>query len=132
MMIYPYWSVPYTIAWKEIAIVSVISVIVAIVATYISVYRLPNKLGILLRATQRYDDADVWECFNDIYKSRWVIVRDHKLNLAYYGWIKFYSDSEKFRELLLENVETYENTNWTFLYNSEILYISREKADLSK
>jgi Family of unknown function (DUF6338) len=119
------------ISWKEIAAVSVVSIIVAIAASYLSVYRIPNKVGLWLRATRRCDDADVWAFVNDIYRSRWVIIRDHKLNLAYYGWIAFYSDSEKNRELLLRSVTAYNNLDWKVLYESEMLYISREKADLS-
>ncbi len=118
-------------SWKQIAAASATSVILAVIASYLSANRVINKLGLKINVTDRYDDADVWECFNEINRNRWVIVRDNKLNLAYYGWIKFYSDSEKVRELVLNSVTTYSNSTWEVLYESETLYISREKSDLT-
>ncbi|MGH9855459.1 MAG: hypothetical protein ACREBD_36955, partial [Blastocatellia bacterium] len=119
------------LSWKEVAAVSILSIVVAFVASYINSHKLINKIGQRLSVTARYDDADVWECFNDEFKSKWVYVRDHKLNLLYYGWINLYSDSEKPRELLLIDAQVYNNLSGEYLYSCEMLYIARERSELS-
>lgn len=119
------------IQWKEVLATTILSVFVAFVATYMNSRRLLNKIGQRVRATSRYDDSDVWECFNDEFKSKWVFVRDHKLNLLYYGWIDLYSDSEKPRELSLRDVKVYNNLTGEHLYSCDSLYIAREKSELS-
>jgi hypothetical protein len=119
------------LSWKEVAAVSILSIIVAFVASYINSHKLINKIGQKLSVTARYDDADVWECFNDEFKSKWVYVRDHKLNLLYYGWINLYSDSEKPRELLLIDAQVYNNLSGEYLYSCEMLYVARERSELS-
>jgi len=116
---------------KEVAAVSILSIIVAFVASYINSHKFINRIGQRLSVTARYDDADVWECFNDEFKSKWVYVRDHKLNLLYYGWINLYSDSEKPRELLLIDAQVYNNLSGEYLYSCEMLYIARERSELS-
>lgn len=118
-------------SWTEVAVTSILSIIVAFVASYINSHKLINKIGQKLSVTARYDDADVWECFNDEFKSKWVYVRDHKLNLLYYGWINLYSDSEKPRELLLIDVKVYNNLSGEYLYSCDMLYVAREKSELS-
>jgi len=121
----------YPLFWREVATASILSIIVAFVAAYGNSHKLINKIGQKLSVTARYDDADVWECFNDEFKSKWVYVRDHKLNLLYFGWINLYSDSEKPRELLLIDVQVYNNFSGEYLYSCEMLYIAREKSELS-
>ncbi len=61
----------------------------------------------------------------------WVTVRDHKLDLYYYGWIEAWSDSGEERELILREVEVYKNSTAEFLYESDVIYISRKHDDLT-
>lgn len=60
-----------------------------------------------------------------------MFVRDHKLDLLYFGWILVYSDSEKQRELLLRDVRVYNNSTDDFLYEVSRMYLSRESFDLT-
>ena len=62
---------------------------------------------------------------------KWVFVRDHKVNLIYYGVIDVYSDSEKERELILRKVDVLDNETGDTLYNVEVMYVCRDKHDLT-
>ncbi len=58
-------------------------------------------------------------------------MRDHKLDLVYFGWIEVFSDSEKERELLLRDVKVYSNTTGEHLYDASVIYIARDRYDLT-
>ena len=67
----------------------------------------------------------------DIPEYEWVIVRDHKINLLYFGWIQAYSDSYKERELLMGDVSVCDNESGEFIYETEWLYFCRNKYDIT-
>ena len=122
------------IEWSEIIIASLIGVPVALIAAAIQTYRLVNFLGRLTRVTRRSGDEDVWDYFHhlpDTPEHDWVFVRDHKTGLVYFGWICAYSDSESERELLMRDVDVYTNDKVEFLYKTGMLYLCRDKYDLT-
>ena len=119
---------------SEIIIASLIGVPVALIATAIQTYRLVNFLGRFIRVTRRPGDEDAWDYFHhlpDTPEYQWVYVRDHKTELVYYGRICAYSDSEKERELLMEDVDVYTNDKGIFLYKTVMLYMCRNKYDFT-
>lgn len=77
-------------------------------------------------------DNDVWNnIFNnneDEYK--WVLVKDHILNLKYEGWVYKFSDSVKNNELFLKDVIV-SNIENIELYRTPGLYITRKKDDIT-
>lgn len=118
------------INWQETLWSCLLSIIIGYIASILYNYKIINRLGRFLKVTKRYGDEDVWEFFQNIPSIEWVVVRDHKLDLVYYGLIKTYSDSDKRRELLLENVTVYKNSG-DFLYETQAMYISRNQYDLT-
>ncbi|MFX0201725.1 MAG: hypothetical protein ACFFCW_36895 [Candidatus Hodarchaeota archaeon] len=122
------------IEWGEIVIVSLLAVPIAFVASAIHTYKLLNTLGRLIRVTRRFGDEDIWDYFHnlpDIPEYEWVLVRDHKINLLYFGWIEAYSESYKDRELLMGDVSVYDNDSGKPLYDVERLYFCRDKYDIT-
>lgn len=122
------------IAWSEIIIASLLGVPIAFFASAIHTYKLVNRIGRLIWVTRRFGDEDVWDYFNnlpDIPEYEWVFVRDHKTGLVYFGWIYAYSDSEKDRELLMCDVDVYTNDKGEFLYKTGMLYLCRDRYDLT-
>lgn len=109
----------------------VIAIPVAFLASYIDEYKLINRFGWFIQATRRIGDEDIWDYFNRSPDIVWVTVRDHKVDLYYYGWIEAWSDSGEERELLLREVEVYKNSTAEFLYESDVVYISRKHDDLT-
>jgi hypothetical protein len=112
-------------------IASGIGVLLAFFASALYTNMTINRIGRFLKVTRRFGDEDVWNYFNNIREVNWVFVRDHKLDLIYFGWISVCSDSEKARELLMRDVRVYSNSTNDFLYEVSLLYISREPFDLT-
>ena len=125
------WRSGKPLAWDRILTASIIGLSLGIVAAYVHNFSLVNRAAIRLKATKRSGDEDVWhELFNSA-NVQWVFVRDHKLSLVYYGYVRRFSDSEKQRELLLENVDVYTNDQAEPLYSAPALYLSRNSDELT-
>lgn len=73
----------------------------------------------------------MWEYLYNSPNVEWVFIRDHKLDLIYYGWIAAFSEAKEERELLLRDVDVYENIYGKPLYKTDAMYISRNKFDLT-
>ena len=87
------------------------------------VIRILQKTGL----TQRYGDNDVWSFYLNIKETDWVTVRDQKNNLAYFGQVVAYSDSEETREIILQSVDVYISDTWIIQYSAESVYLELEK-----
>jgi len=119
---------------SEIFWASLTGVLIALLSSYVYTHKLINKLGRYLHITRKFGDEDVWDFFHNLPEElgyEWVYVRDYKANLVYFGCIVAYSDSEKERELLLKDVEVFTNSEGKRLYESKMLYLCRDKYDLS-
>jgi len=118
--------------WFEIAWVSLISVVLAFAAAFCDNRKLINRFGQRIRATRRFGDEDVWEYFhNSKDLDTWVVVRDHKHNLVYFGYIVVYSSTEKDRELIMRDVSIHEGSGGAHLYDASVVYLSIEQFDLN-
>ncbi len=123
-----------SIEWEEIVIASMFGIPIALIASVIRTYKLMNWFGRLMRVSRRFGDEDVWDYFHnlpDTPEYEWVVVRDHKTNLLYFGWIQAYSDSEKERELLMGDVSVCNNATGQPIYKVERLYLCRNKYDIT-
>lgn len=121
------------IAWSETVAASAIAILLGILAAYAHRDGTLYRCARAIRASNRTGDEDIWWYFftRDLAKE-WVFVRDHKLSLCYYGWIHVYSDSREDRELILMDVEVYDNANvGDLLYKRPAMYIARAHDDLT-
>ncbi len=117
--------------WGEIAIASSVSTVLAYGAAFIRRKKIVNRLGRLVRATNHYGHEDVWDYFHHLDGIEWAIVRDHKLDLFYFGQIKVFSDSGKERELVLTNVKVYSNETAAELYAVDVIYVARNRDEFT-
>lgn len=117
----------------EIFFVSLLSIPLAVLASYAYQYKWLNILGQKIKATKRFGDEDVWNFFyhNADVKGRWATVRDHKMNLYYLCWVQAFSDSGKERELLLREVHVYDESAARLLHKTDFMYLSRNSDDLT-
>jgi hypothetical protein len=123
-------SVP--VRWTEVVIASLVSVGLAVGASYVQRFKLINWIGRKIGATHRFGDEDVWEYFhNSPDTGSWLYVRDHKEELVYYGWLEAYSESGDDRELLLSDVEVYSDETDEPLDTVPLLYVSRDAYDFT-
>lgn len=83
------------------------------------------------KITNRFGDTDVWNYILNSPDTDWIIVRDNKNNLAYFGMLKAYSDTGEIREIILTDVDVYFSDNWEELYKSEVVYLELEHNNFS-
>ena len=60
-----------------------------------------------------------------------IFLRDHRFWPVYKGWIQLYSDAGPNRELLLNDVEVFDNASGARLYDVARLYVSRDQHEIS-
>lgn len=123
------------VSYKDILFATLSSIALAYLLSYGYKFNVVNWVGQKIKATNKYGDEDVWHFFQnapDRYKNDgWVIVRDHKHGLMYYGAVSVFSDSERDRELIISDVTVYDNDSGKKLYELDQIYICRNKDDLS-
>lgn len=118
----------------EIFFSALIGLFMGFVFSLISKKQYINKIGKKLKVTKRDSEEDVWNDFFDKFGSRYVYVRDQRRNLIYFGFISNYSESDKEREIIINDV-------WVFsdfvegkrekLYEVDSLYLSRDKNEIT-
>ena len=123
-----------TINWLQIVYISLFGVVLAFIASYFYKNRWITRFGFWIRVTRKHSDEDVWADFFEVADTKWVLVRDHKQNLTYYGWVQHYSMSEKEREIMLGEVSIHKGATGEpgdTIYCRDSIYLSREKYDLT-
>lgn len=123
-------SIP--IDWAGVCWATIIGVALALVASCAHRRSWLSRGARRLKLSDRSGDEDIWDYFINMPDTVWVFVRDHKLDLIYYGYIAGFSDSGTDRELLLGDVDVYGNTEPSKrLYSVQALYVSRDRYDLT-
>jgi hypothetical protein len=117
--------------YLEIFLAIIAAMLAGVGAAWATNRKLPFKLFHLIGITNHFGDDDIWSFVMNSDDFTWVIVRDHKLDLAYVARIEQFSDSGEKRELVLGSVDVRNNKNWRLLYEAERLYLSRDDQDLS-
>lgn len=123
---------------QDILVASLLGFLLSYLITYGNRYNVINFIGQKIRATNKYGDEDLWHFFHNAPDKAknygWYYVRDHKLNLIYYGAITTWSESDRERELIITEVTVYkdaEDGNVVELYDAENIYICRDKYDIT-
>ena len=112
---------------RTIATASLLAVAFSLAAAAAHNYRLLNRLGRLLCVSNRSGDEDPWTCFNTDDDVQWVFVRDYANNRVYAGAVRQYSDSDKGKQLVLEDVDVYDQAADSLLYHADVVFLSRDK-----
>jgi hypothetical protein len=119
----------------DVAGASIASVLLAYLLAYGYRHNTVNRVGQKISATNRAGDEDVWHFFhnssNEPWSSEWIVVRDHKVGLQYFGAVSHWSESGEDRELLLIQVSVFRNSDGGKLYDCDHVYICRAKDDLT-
>ncbi len=125
------WNPDSRIPWGEILCAVLIGILTAYGASYMRKYKLINRFGQRIGATNRVGDEDIWEFFHNSSAAGWVYVRDLRHGKVYYGWISHFSDSGKDRELILQEVIVYDKDTGQEVERIGTLYLSRASEDLT-
>lgn len=120
-----------TLDMFNIITVSIVGLLLSFILAYAINYKFINKLGQLLKITSKFGDESVWDFFHNKPKNDWVVVRDLKNDIMYYGWISIYSDyGNDYDELILQSVAVYKNSTAELLYEVEEIYIAEKRENL--
>jgi hypothetical protein len=116
----------------EIGLASVIGIFLGFLASLVHKREWLPRIGIRLHVSSRTGDEDLWHSFHNM-PNPWIIVRDHDHNLVYYGSVMVFSESDKDRELIMQDVTVYADgdNGIVELYDTPALYIARDKNSIS-
>jgi len=96
-------------------------------------FKVINYIGQKIGVTNRYGDGDVWDYFHNLpateKNDNWVVVRDHKTGLDYYGYVSTWSDPDCPRELVVSEASV--SRDGGHLYDVKHVYFSRHEEDIS-
>jgi hypothetical protein len=114
----------------EIGILCLLSIISGYIFSILETRKIINKIAVSLKITHYYGDTDVWTSFCANKNTIWIYVRDHKLNLIYYGLLEQYSDPGEERELIITNVMVF-SEDGKFCYNCPQMYVCRQVNEIT-
>ncbi|MDO9340449.1 MAG: hypothetical protein Q7T72_07985 [Bacteroidales bacterium] len=115
------------IPYLEILYASIVGVILGFIFTLGIQKKWIFKLARLLKVSSKYGDECLYYYFLNAKDLSEVYVRDHEQNLTYHGFIQAFSESNFEREIVLTNVDVYNLSDSTFLYNSDAIFLSKPK-----
>ena len=115
----------------EVAYVTAIAVLLGITLAWVSRYKYHFRLLRYMGITHKFGEVDVWEHFFNSPGMEWVTVIDLANNLMYQGWAVRFSDNFVTAEILLEDVEVYDEKSGKFLYNADVQYLSLARDNIS-
>ena len=109
----------------EIISSTVVSFILALLWLYAATNKVLPKFLQKIGATKKYGDEDVWDyMFNSASPiAEYVYYRNFDKKIVYSGWVKVFSETEKLRELVLENVEVYD-FDGNLMFETPLVYLS--------
>lgn len=111
--------------------VSIVGIVLSSILAYIINNKFINRIGQLLNITSKFGDESVWDFFHNKPKKDWVVVRDLRNDIMYYGWISIYSDyGNENDELILQNVAVYKNSTAELMYEVDEIYIAEKRENL--
>jgi len=96
------------IPYDEIMWASVAAVIIAIVTVKISHYNLLNKYAFKFGISNKYGDENLYSNFLNENCLEWVYVKDIPNELVYMGAVEAFSETDAFKELVLNEVTVYQ------------------------
>lgn len=121
------------IDWGQVVVVTLIAFLVALAASATHYHRLFITVAKRIKVTNRTGDEDIWHYFNNSPEAakNYVFVRDKSRSLVYYGHIIAFSDSGESRELILEDVDVFDEMTFEKRYSVQATYLNRDKYDLT-
>ena len=122
-------DIPFTI----VAIASGFAILVGYNAAYIDNNKWINRLAQKLGFTHKYGDENLFTYFLNREDIQEVFIHDIANNLSYNGTIRHYSETDEFKEIVLENVNVYayDAPEKGVAYSLKSIYLARPKDNLS-
>ena len=114
-----------------IAAATVIAFVLAFVLSFCHRKKLLHTIGQRFEVTTKFAELDVWNFAFNLDDARWCVVRDMENNLMFHGYIRAFSDVGEASELLLTQVEVYDEKTSELCYQADRIYLARKKDNLT-
>lgn len=121
---------PNLIPYREIIFSTIISVILAYLVSLAENEKVLSRIAKHFNVSNKYGDENLYSKFLNTKEVEYVYVRSIKNNLTYYGWVKSFSESENFSEILLSEVSVYSYEDSELLYDVPEIYLSFNKQEI--
>lgn len=115
------------ISWGEIGCSAALAILLAFALAAAWNHNLLHRAAERLRISRHFGEMDVWEHFMNSPQVRWIAVRDLAADRVYQGWLDAFSDSGADPQLLLRDVEVFQNSTGTKLYERKRVYLAPNK-----
>ena len=119
-------SIPY----KEVILASIISIILAFIATMIENRKVINRVAGFLGISGKFGDENLFSMFLNSKEIEYIYLRDIKNQLTYHGWVKSFSENDNISEIRLCDVAVYNYSDSEFLYEVGEIYLSLNKQEI--
>lgn len=114
------------IVLSEIGWATLLSPVVALIASSLVNYKVVNKIAQKLRVSQKYGDENLFSFFLNAKEVDWVYVRDKEAGFTYFGRVVSYSECDSIQEVVLSEVSVYEYETSDLLYSVPLIYLSKK------
>jgi len=122
-------DIPFTV----VVIASGFSILIGYVGASIDNNKWINRLAQHIGFTHKYGDENLFTYFLNRKDVQEVFIHDISNNLTYNGTVKYFSETDEFKEIVLENVNvyTYDSPQKGIAYSLKNIYLVKPKDDLS-
>jgi hypothetical protein len=112
--------------FKETLCATGVGLVLAVLWIYAATYKLLSRALQFIGATAKYGDEDVWDFTlnSSVPAVEYVHYRDFDKQIVYAGWVRTFSETDKLRELVLQDAEIF-NFEGKLLGTAPLLYLSR-------
>jgi hypothetical protein len=117
--------------WVEIVWATLFAGPLALLFSWISRHNFLHRIAQYIGSTSKFGDLDVWDFMLNSPDIHWLVVRDIKNDLSFYGWAGAFSDTVDKPELLLRDVKVYRNSTGELLHEVGGMYLSRKPEDIT-
>jgi len=123
----PTKEIPYNdILWASFS-----AIVLSFIVSAIDHYKLLNKFGKLIKATNKYGDENLFLFFLNAEDVEEVYIRDKSSGFTYQGLIDSYSENANIHEIVLRDVLVFEYETSQQLYALDKIYLSKKKGEIT-
>jgi hypothetical protein len=113
------------IVLSEVGWATLLSPVVALIASSLVNYKVINKIAQRLRVSQKYGDENLFSFFLNAKETDWIYIRDKEASLTYFGRVVSFSECDSIQEVVLSEVSVHEYETSEFLYSVPLIYLSK-------
>jgi hypothetical protein len=111
------------IPYSEIIWASILSIGLGVLVTKADNKKWVTRIASRIKVSNKYGEENLFSYFLNDDDIEWVYVRDLENKLTYMGCVKIFSETEDFKELVLERVSVMDYPDCNDLYDIDRIYL---------